>query len=538
MARCGWRRRVLNSDKLPGWKVWSVPPCVNHGSRQTTGAIQESWHVLQHTRGMCRPRETIMNRQLFIAVATLVVVQVPSATAQTPAAKRAREVVSMINTATPAILRSYVDTAFGSRMRGFPLSAHVDFFLGQRDRSGGLEWMSVQEESAGRAIVLLRQKLTGETMALVVGVDEAAPHKVVGLGERPPPPSVAARVSSDAEMVRALEQYVTTLVKADVFSGSVLVAKDGRTLYSAAYGQANRDFAVPNAIDTKFNLGSMNKMFTAVTIAQLVEQGKLSYEDPLSKFLPEYPSAAAAKKIRIRHLLTHTSGLGSYFNDEFDRASRARFRTVDDMMQLAKDDSMAFEPGTRWSYSNTGMLVLGKVIEVVTKQDYFDYVREHLAKPAGMTNTDAYELDRVNHNLAVGYQKEFADDGSKRFRNNIFMHVMRGGPAGGGYSTAPDLLRFAQALTTGKLVKRQTYELMTTPKPEVNSPRYGYGFGVDPQSGIVGHSGGFPGISSNLDIFKGTGYVAVVMSNYGGGSQPVVEKIRSLVRSRAAATAQ
>ena len=156
------------------------------------------------------------------------------------------------------------------------------------------------------------------------------------------------------------------------------------------------------------------------------------------------------------------------------------------MMQLAKGDSLAFEPGTRWSYSNTGMLVLGKVIEVVTKQDYFDYVREHISKPAGMTNSDAYELDGVNENLAVGYEKEYADDGTKRYRNNIFMHVMRGGPAGGGYSTAPDLLRFAEALTSGKLITPATYELMTTPKPDVSSPRYGYGFQLEPQIGDRG----------------------------------------------------
>ena len=330
-----------------------------------------------------------------------------------------------------------------------------------------------------------------------------------------------------------LRQYVNNLARADVFSGSVLLAKDGKVLYSAAFGQANKDFGAPNKLDTKFNLGSMNKMFTAVTIAQLAEQGKLSYDDPLSKFIPDFPSAAAAQKIRIKHLLTHTAGLGSYFNDEFQKSSRERFRTVDDMMQLAKGDSLAFEPGTKWSYSNTGMLVLGKVIEVVIKQDYFDYVREHLYKPAGMVNTDAYELDRVNPNLAVGYEKEFDRNGTKHFRNNIFMHVMRGGPAGGGYSTAEDLLRFAEGLKSGKLVSTKTFELMTTAKPEVNSPQYGYGFGVG-ADGIVGHSGGFPGISSNLDIFKGTGYVAVVLSNYGRGSEPVVQKIRRLVASRTA----
>src|SRR5215216_2343405 len=178
------------------------------------------------------------------------------------------------------------------------------------------------------------------------------------------------------------------------------------------------------------------------------------------------------------------------------------------------------------------MLALGEVIYVVTKQDYFDYVREHVAKPAGMVNTDAYELDRVNPNLAVGYQREFRDDGTKQFRNNIFMHVIRGGPAGGGYSTAEDLVRFAGALESGKLVSRATFELLTTPKPDVHSAEYGYGFSVDSETRVVGHSGGFPGISSNLDIFKGTGYVAVVLSNYGGASQPVVERIRALVRSR------
>ena len=448
--------------------------------------------------------------------------------------KRAREVVALINTGSPAAIRAYVDSTFADRMKSLPMQAHLNFFLGQRAQTGGFDWVEAQEETPGGTTALLKGKLTGEPVAVLVRTETSAPYRITGIGQRPPRVSAAnePRAATDEEMAKLLEQYVTTLAKADVFSGAVLLAKDGKTLYAGAFGEANKDFGVPNKLDTKFNLGSMNKMFTAVTIAQLVEQGKLSYDDPLSKFLPDYPNPEAAKKIRIKHLLTHTSGLGSYFNDEFERSSRARFRTVDEMMQLAKGDSLAFEPGTRWSYSNTGMLVLGKVIEVVTKQDYFTYVREHVSKPAGMVNTDAYELDRVNKNLAVGYQREFGEDGTKTFRNNIFMHVMRGGPAGGGYSTVEDLVRFAEALKSGKLVSPATFELMTTPKPEVNSPEYGYGFGVGPTTKIVGHSGGFPGISSNLDIFKGTGYVAVVMSNYGGGSQPVVEKIRTLVKGR------
>lgn len=471
------------------------------------------------------------------AVLALATSAVASARAQSPASRRAHEVIALINSASPGAVRTYVDTAFAAGMRSLPMQAHLDFFMGQREQSGGLEWVDVQEEAPSRTTALARRKLTGDSIAVMVAVEDTAPYRIAGIGLRPPRPvagAVEPRVASDEEMVSALERYVSTLARADLFSGTVLLAKDGKTFYSGAFGQANKDFDVPNTLDTKFNLGSMNKMFTSVTIAQLVEQGKLSYDDPLSKFIPDFPDSTAAKKIRIKHLLTHTSGLGSYFNEEFDKSSRARFRTVDDMMQLAKGDSLAFEPGTRWSYSNTGMLVLGKVIEVVTKQDYFDYVREHLYEPAGMVNTDAYELDRVNPNLAVGYQKEYREDGTKEYRNNIFMHVIRGGPAGGGYSTAEDLVRFAEALKSGKLVSPKTFELMTTPKPELNSPEYGYGFDVDTQTSVVGHSGGFAGISSNLDIFKGTGYVAVVLSNYGGASQPVVEKIRTLVRSRTA----
>ena len=473
--------------------------------------------------------------RLFLVAAAATFVGQATASAQTAAVRRAREAVALINSATPKLLKAYVDSAFGGPMRNTPTDAYVRIFLSLRERSGGLEWVSVQEDSANRAVVRLTRKLTGETNALQVSVEEASPHRVTRLDLRPPP-GAATRVASDAELASALQQYVTALARADAFSGSVLLAKDGKVLYSAAFGSANKDFGAPNTIDTKFNLGSMNKMFTSVVIAQLVEQGKISYGDPLSKFLPDYRNTAAAQKVTIKHLLTHTSGLGSYFNDEFFKSSRDRFRTVDDMMQLAKGDSPAFEPGTRWAYSNTGMLVLGKVIEVVTKQDYFDYVRDHISKPAGMTRTDAYELDGVNENLAVGYEKEWTDDGTKRYRNNIFMHVMRGGPAGGGYSTAPDLLRFAEALKSGKLITPATFELMTTPKPDVSSPRYGFGFQLDPQTGIAGHSGGFPGINSNLDIFKGTGYVAVVMANYGDAGQPVVDKIRSLVRARTTPT--
>jgi CubicO group peptidase (beta-lactamase class C family) len=322
---------------------------------------------------------------------------------------------------------------------------------------------------------------------------------------------------------------VKRLAAADVFSGAVLLAKDGVPVYKGAFGMANKDFDSANRVDTKFNLGSMNKMFTAVAVAQLVEKGKLSFDDPLSKFIPDFPDKESANKIKIKHLLSHTAGLGGYFSDKWDQRSRGDIRTVDDMMALAKaDEKLQFEPGSKWQYSNTGMLVLGKVIEIVSGQSYYDYVRENIAKPAGMTNTDCYELDKVNHNLAVGYDKQYTDAGVT-FGNNIFMHVMRGGPQGGGYSTVEDLLKFSQALQGGKLLGAEYVKILTTAKPELNSPDYGFGFQIDSGGKSFGHSGGFPGINSNLDMYTGPGWTAVVMSNYSRGGGPVIQKMKRLI---------
>src|SRR5262249_482171 len=137
---------------------------------------------------------------------------------------------------------------------------------------------------------------------------------------------------------------------------------------------------------------------------------------------------------------------------------------------------------------------------------------------------------RVNPNLAVGYEKDYTDDGV-RFRNNIFSHVIRGGAAGGGYSTVEDLMRFDVALRSNKLVGAEYVKLLLSPKPELNSPGYGYGFQIETDAQIAGHGGGFPGINSNLDMFLGSGWTAIVMSNYSRGAQPVQEKMRALVAS-------
>jgi uncharacterized protein (TIGR03067 family) len=459
-----------------------------------------------------------------------------------PAEKRARELVAAIRANDPAKAEQFVKESYGPEFLKMPMDAHLGFIADANNRLPDMELEAVDASVPNEATATVRSKLTDERVGLLVKVEPEPPHRIVGIGRRPVKPragEAAGRARTEAEAVAELEGYLKKLADADVFSGVVLLAKDGKPLFLKAYGQASKDFAAPNRTDTKFNLGSMNKMFTAVAVAQLVEKGKLSFDDPLSKFLPEFPSKEAAEKIRIKHLLTHTSGLGSYFNKKFEESSRALYRTVDQMLELAKDEKPAFGPGEKWAYSNTGMLVLGKVIEKASGQDYFEYVREHVYKPAGMTGTDCYELDRVNPNLAVGYQKEFGKGGQVNWRNNLFEHVIRGGPAGGGYSTAEDLLRFDRALHAGKLVGESYVKMLLSAKPELKSNDYGFGFQIDKESNTAGHGGGFPGISSNLDMFlvgdsaAGGGtraeYTSVILSNYGGAAPPVMQRVRDLL---------
>ncbi|MFN7930497.1 MAG: serine hydrolase domain-containing protein [Blastocatellia bacterium] len=454
---------------------------------------------------------------------------------EAPAERRVKELIQQLNSGTRATYQKYVTENFAPNFLRIPLEQHLGFFSDLQDATRGVEFQGVQDTKPNEATARLKTKLTGSAVALLVRVEAEAPYRIAGIGLReakPLPNATPAKALSKAQMAHELETFMKKLADADVFSGAVLLAKDGVPVFKGAYGMANKDFNVPNRLDTKFNLGSMNKMFTAVAIAQLVERGKLSFDDPLAKFLPDFPNKEDAEKIKIKHLLSHTAGLGGYFSPKWQQTSRAEYRTVDAMMKrLAEDEKkVQFEPGTRWQYSNSGMLVLGKVIEVVSGQSYYDYVRENIYKPAGMTNTDCYELDKVNPNLAIGYQKEFSDAGVS-FSNNIFMHVMRGGPQGGGYSTVEDLLKFDVALRSNKLVGAEYVKMLLSAKPELKSTGYGYGFQVETRDGvvIVGHSGGFPGISSNLDMFLGTGWTAIVMSNYGRGSTPVSEKMQELI---------
>lgn len=331
---------------------------------------------------------------------------------------------------------------------------------------------------------------------------------------------------ADAHIVDDLRTELDRLSRDNRFSGAVLLAKDDRILFERAYGQADRAFDARNTVDTKFNLGSMGKMFTAVSILQLIERGKLSLDEKLIDVLPDYPNRDVATKVTIYELLTHTSGMGDFFGGEFFETSKDKFRTLQSLVPLFVDKPLLFPPGTRWSYSNAGYIVLGLVIEKISGQSYYDYVRRHVFGPADMKDTDNYEIDADVPNLALGYTSMGEPPGAPA-RSNVFL-LQRGGSAGGCYSTVGDLLRFSEALQQRKLLNRRYTDLMLAGK--VTSPEGLYGFGLIEQHvngvRIVGHGGSGPGIDSDLDMYPGLGYTVVVLSNVDGGARPIYERLR------------
>ena len=156
--------------------------------------------------------------------------------------------------------------------------------------------------------------------------------------------------------------------------------KDDKPIFSKAYGLASKENKTPNNPDTKFNLGSINKIFTRIAIGQLVQQGKISFDDKLGKYLPDYPNRDAAEKVTIRHLITMKSGIGDFFGEKFVRCRRINCRKNSDFIPLFADKPLAFEPGTKEQYSNGGYILLGAIIEKVTGKSYYDYVRENIFK--------------------------------------------------------------------------------------------------------------------------------------------------------------
>jgi CubicO group peptidase (beta-lactamase class C family) len=257
-----------------------------------------------------------------------------------------------------------------------------------------------------------------------------------------------------------------------------------------------------------------------VAIAKLVEEGRLSYNDPVGMYLStDWVSQDVGAKVQVRHLLNHTSGLGLYW-DKWQYYSNT-IRELDDYKQIISDE-LAFEPGTDSEYSNTGYILLGAIIEKITGKTYFEYVQEAILDPCGMTDTGFYEMDIPYPNIVTGYYEDKEDGG--KLKNNTFLFGVRGSASdGGAWSTAADMHRFILCLRADILVRAETRKTLWTLKPLY--PEYGYGFEI--KDNWVGHWGGFDGFEAFVFYFPKSGHTFIVFSNYWDSALPLIDTMES-----------
>lgn len=292
---------------------------------------------------------------------------------------------------------------------------------------------------------------------------------------------------------KQVDEYLTEHSKPDAPGISLLIAKDGKVLYKKAVGLADLELNVPLTTENVFEIGSITKQFTAVSILMLEEQGKLKVEDEITKYIPDYPTLG--KTITIHHLLNHTSGIKSYTNmDSFMPLARTDM-TPTEIIDKFKNEPMDFDPGEKFLYNNSGYILLGHIIEVVSGQSYANFIQEHIFDKVGMTNSYYGSMKKLIPNRAKGYQDQ------NGFVNADYLSLTLPYAAGSIMSTVEDLLKWQNAISANTLIKRSSLEKAINGSMLNNGEKipYGYGWGKGSVNGspTIEHSGGIFGYTTN-----------------------------------------
>jgi len=419
----------------------------------------------------------------------------------TAAVARLEEWLGVFNKGDEPALRSFVERAFEPEPKRL-LRQRV-----AREMAGRYELLRINESTARRVVAELGAPRSDERFGVTLEVDGSAANRVTRF--------VLARLSSqlgEEEAVRRGRDYVSALAARDEFSGVVLLARHGEPVFEVFHGMADREARVPVDAATRFSSASVGKMFTAVAVLQLVQAGKLQLDAPVIRYLPDYPNATFAQQATVHQLLSHTSGAGDidWPTTPEDHARQLQMRTAADYIARYGVRPSLFAPGT-WAYSNFGYIVLGRIIEKVSGQDYYAYVSEHVFAAAGMNDSGFPTADDDETRMAVPYTRDGKE--WKAIRTSSFYRAM---PAGGAAVTARDLVRFASALTTHRLLDARHLDLLTIGKTEIDRGGvYGYGVLDERARGGAwfGHAGGAPGISSEVRIYPWNDYVVVALSN-------------------------
>ena len=324
----------------------------------------------------------------------------------------------------------------------------------------------------------------------------------------------------------AVEKYLADRVAENDFSGAVLIAKNNDIIYAHAFGMADVEAKRPNTLDTPLNLGSMNKMFTSLLVGRLVSDGMLNWDDKVGEHLPELPNKRVRDEVTLHQLLTHTSGVGSYWNQSYEE-SKHGLDSLGGFLATFINEPLLFDPGQGNAYSNGGPVILGLIIEKYMDMSYYEAVRRFIYQPAGMKHSDHYQTTDKMAGLAIGYYQ-----GPDGLASNSEQLGLMGSPAGGGYASANDLLQFSNALASGILLDRDTLDQIWTPYAELG-PDFGYGYlwGIGSLNNRrwVGHNGGSPGVSADYRYYPESGFTVIVLANRDQIAAPVSDWLNELI---------
>lgn len=311
------------------------------------------------------------------------------------------------------------------------------------------------------------------------------------------------------DLAPKFDEYMNALVNQGRFTGSVLVARDGKVIFSKGYGLANVELDVPNTPQTKFRLGSITKQFTAAAIMLLHERGKLSVQDPICKYLDNCP--AAWSEITIHHLLSHTGGIPNFTSFPDYQPKMMMPVTVQEMIARFKDKPLEFKPGEKWNYSNSGYFFLGYIIEKAAGESYESFVQKNIFEPLKLANSGYDHHDTILKKRATGYSLA-----KGKTVNSAYLDMTQPYSAGSLYSTVDDLFLWNEALYSGKLLSAKSREAMMTPVKN----EYAYGLGVQTKTGrkTIGHGGGINGFATFIARFPDEKVSVVVLRNSDYGS--------------------
>ena len=414
-------------------------------------------------------------------------------TVASPVARVLDEWLTAFNARDTAALKAF----YGKRLD----DPDAAFAIDSAEDTGGFDIVRVEASSPLAMTLVLRERGYPELQRLKIELESETVAKLKSFDLDP-----FALPGNGA--LDAAAAVASRLAACDAFAGGIVAMRGDRMLLARSWGLADRGAKTPLTLDTPMLLASAGKMFTGVAVLQLVDAGKIDLDAPLGRYLTTYPNADMAK-VTLRQLLSHRGGTGDIgILQREDAANRARFRTIDDIVKLNGERGPAFPPGSKDDYSNYGFILLGAVIEKVTGGSYYDYIAEHVFKPAGMTHSGFPDRDHLQ-GVAVPYTTYFGAEPKLVAATDTL--PWRGASAGGGVASPNDMLRFLRALKAGNLLSPAMLKLATT---HGDTPWYGMGFVVDPAAhSHWGHGGDAYGTSMAFAVYPENDTIFLCMAS-------------------------